>query len=172
MPLFNPTSSLPEWNLVNQSGQAISGSPTWTYSTPVSSVNIVGLGGASDILVIAYGVAVSVSGAATVQVSTNGGSSYYSTSGDYVAVDAAGTAVNTIGASMWGTNSTAARYGQVILQGCNLSGTPKSMAGATPSTTPLRFFIADLANGIDAIRIVGSGGGNLTAGSLYVYKRD
>lgn len=142
---------------------------SWVWSSNVSAVNFTGLAGASEILVFAYGVAVSVSGAATVQVSTNNGSSYYSTSGDYLAIDAAGTAVNTIGASLYGTNSTAARYGQVLLHNPDTPGVPKMMNSFLPSTTPLRIFIADLWNDIDALRVVGSSGGNLTAGRLYVY---
>jgi len=142
---------------------------SWVWSTNVSAVNFIGLAGASEILVVAYAVAVSASGAATVQVGTNNGSSYYSTSGDYLAIDAAGTAVNTIGATLWGTNSTAARYGQVLLHNPDAVGVPKTMNSFLPSTTPLRIFIADLWNDIDALRVVGSAGGNLTAGRLYVY---
>jgi len=144
---------------------------SWVWSTNVSAVNFTGLAGATEFLVVAYGVAVSASGAATIQASTNNGSSYFSTSGDYLAIDSAGTAVNTIGATLWGTNSTAARYGQVLVSNPNLIGVPKTMNSFLPSTTPLRIFIADLLNDIDAFRVVGSTGGNLTAGRLYVYKK-
>lgn len=142
---------------------------SWVWATNVSAVNFTGLAGASEILVVAYGAAVSASGAAMIQVSTNNGSSYYTTSGDYLAIDSAGTSVNTIGATLWGTNSTAARYGQVLLHNPGAAGVPKMMNSFLPSTTPLRIFIADLWNDIDALRVVGSAGGNLTAGRLYVY---
>lgn len=142
---------------------------SWVWATNVSAVNFTGLAGASEILVVAYGVAVSASGAAMIQVSTNNGSSYYTTSGDYLAIDSAGTSVNTIGATLWGTNSVAARFGQVLLHNPDAIGVPKMMNSFLPSTTPLRIFIADLWNDIDALRVVGSAGGNITAGRLYVY---
>lgn len=144
---------------------------SWVWSTNVTEVNFTGFAGSSEILVVAYGVAVSVLGAAMIQVSTNNGSSHYTTSGDYLAIDSAGTAVNTIGATLWGTNTTSARYGQVLMHNPDIPGVPKMMNSFLPSTTPLRIFVADLWNDIDAFRVVGSGGGNITAGRLYVYKK-
>ena len=143
---------------------------SWVWSTNVSEVAFTGLDNASEILVYAHGVAVSVSGAAMVQVSTNGGSSHYTTSGDYLAIAQTGTTANTIGSTFWSTNSTLARYGTVTLLNPTVVG-PKFMPSFPSDSTPLRIFVADLFNAINAIRVVGSAGGNLTAGRLYVYKK-
>lgn len=142
---------------------------SWVWSTNVASVAFTGLAGATEIMIYAHGVAVSVSGAATVQASTNNGSSYFTTSGDYVAISQAGTAANTIGATLWGTNATAARYGSIVIKNPDVSGVPKQMHSFPSDATPLRVFYADLFNAINAIQVVGSAGGNVTAGRLYVY---
>lgn len=141
---------------------------SWVWSTNVASVAFTGLAGATEIMIYAHGVAVSVSGAAMVQVSTNGGSSYYTTSGDYLAIAQTGTAANTIGSTFWSTNSTAARYGTVTILNPTVVG-PKFMPSFPSDSTPLRIFVAELSNPINAIRVVGSAGGNITAGKLYVY---
>lgn len=143
---------------------------SWVWSTNVSEVAFTGIEGATELLIYAHGVAVSVSGAAMAQVSTNGGSSYYTTSGDYLAIAQSGTLANTIGATFWGTNATAARYGTVTFLNPADFG-PKFMPSFPSDATPLRVFVADLFNAINAFRVVGSAGGNLTAGRLYVYKK-
>ncbi len=159
------------WVLVDQSGDPIEvEDASWTWSTNVTEVAFTGLDDASELLVYAHGVAVSVSGAAMVQVSTNGGSSYYTTSGDYLAIAQTGTAANTIGSTFWSTNSTAARYGTVTILNPTVVG-PKFMPSFPSDSTPLRIFVAELSNPINAIRVVGSAGGNITAGKLYVYKK-
>lgn len=159
------------WTLVDQSGDPIEvEEASWTWSTNVTEVAFTGLDNASEILVYAHGVSVSVSGAAMVQVSTNNGSSYYTTSGDYLAIAQTGTVANTIGSTFWSTNSTAARYGTVTLLNPTVVG-PKFMPSFPSDSTPLRIFVADLSSPINAVRVVGSGGGNITAGKLYVYKK-
>lgn len=159
------------WVLVDQSGDPIEvEEASWTWSTNVTEVAFTGLDDASEVLVYAHGVAVSVSGAAMVQVGTNGGSSYYTTSGDYLAIAQTGTAANTIGSTFWSTNSTLARYGTVTILNPTVVG-PKFMPSFPSDSTPLRIFVADLSSPINAIRVVGSAGGNITAGKLYVYKK-
>jgi hypothetical protein len=159
------------WTLVDQSGDPIEvEEASWTWSTNVTEVAFTGLDNASEILVYAHGVAVSVSGAAMVQVSTDGGSSHYTTSGDYLAIAQTGTTANTIGSTFWSTNSTLARYGTVTILNPTVVG-PKFMPSFPSDSTPLRIFVADLSSPINAIRVVGSAGGNITAGKLYVYKK-
>jgi hypothetical protein len=145
---------------------------SWTYSTNVPSVAFTGLVGVSDILVIASGISLSASGSGMVQVSTDNGASYYSASGNYVAISTGtGSIVNTVGSTFWTTNTTGARSGTSLIQGANVTGAPRLMFAPGDSSYPQRLFVADQSNTINAIRIVGTSGGNITAGSISVFTR-
>lgn len=152
------------------------GTGAWTLigsNSPSTSaaVTFTGLAGYTDLMVYAAGVACSVSGTILLQCSTNNGSSYYSASGDYLAIDSAGTTVNTVGASFWSTNSTSARYGLVMVRGINVTGAPKMMWAENVTSTMLRPFVADNANDVDAIQLVPSGGGTMSGGTIYLWGR-
>lgn len=148
-------------------GPAWSLHDSWTWSANVPSVAFTGLDGAQQIEVIADAVVCSVSGVPVVQVSTDGGLNWFSVSGNYKAVDSAGAVANTIGASLAGSNSTAARSGSVMIFAPNVTGAARQML-ASHASSPLRLFTADNANPINAIRVIPSGGGNFTAGSIIV----
>jgi hypothetical protein len=154
------------------SGGAWTLAATWTFSTNVAAVNFTGLAGATDIQVIVQDITQSVSGAALLQVSTDNGSSYFATSGDYKALaNDSGISTNTTGGSFWATVATAARSGVVTIFGANVTGLPRYLLNVGNNSAQQRLFTADTANDIDAVRVIPSGGGNITGGSIYVLKR-
>lgn len=143
---------------------------TWAWSANVAQVDFTGLAGATDILVLCRGITLSLSGIAVLRVSVNNGVSFFATSGDYVSITAAGVESASTGLAMYDTSATAARSGGGIIHGANVTGAPRLMTSPMPVTTQ-RMFVADTANDIDAIRVIPSGGGDITGGSIYVFKR-
>jgi hypothetical protein len=124
--------------------------------------------------VIVRGIAHSVSAAARLQVSTDNGSNYFTTSGNYVGIiNDTGVETNDNGPTFWNTATTAARSGSITIVGANVTGAPRLMLvpNKTLSTQwGQELFVADNANAINAVRVVASSG-NFTAGSIYVFTR-
>lgn len=152
----------PSWTTPTASGWTLFS--TTTISTPVASVEVTGLAGYTEIMIQLSGWTYSTTNAALLQVSTNNGSSYYSASGDYVVVSSAGALTNTVGGTFYTGNTTSARTGTIIIEG-NVAGAPKNLKAMSDS---YRQFIADNANDIDAIKILGVNAGNITAGTMTV----
>lgn len=140
-------------------------------TTAVASVDVTGLAGATDILVITRNLTRSASAADILYVSTNNGASFYNTSGDYIAVtEGAGTEASTTGIGMFTTNTTGARSSSAFIYGANVTGAPRLIMGNGQTTTQQRLFVADTTNPINAVRIAPNTG-NLTAGTVYVFKK-
>lgn len=140
---------------------------TWNWSANVANVDVTGLANYNELLVFALGVS-SASGTGTraIVVSVNNGSTFFTTSGDYIDVALAGTVVNSAFFLNHGTGTNAART--IVGHIKNLKGPVKQsifMAGTT------RYFIASLSD-INAIRLFdGTAAANLSAGEFYVYAR-
>lgn len=139
---------------------------TWTFSANVGNVDVTGLDAYNELMVLARGVSASASGLRQLFLSTNNGSSFYTTSGDYQIVQSDG-AETAITSFVHSTSTSAARTLAVHI--LNLKGAIK--VGEVQNTTGVRtMFVAD-AKDVNAIRLANNAGGNLTAGSLYVYAR-
>jgi hypothetical protein len=164
----------PAWASGGGGGTAWSLAATWSWSTNTTSVPFTGLAGANDIMVIVRGMVHSVSGAARLQVSTDNGTTYFSTSGNYVGiVNDTGLETNDNGPTFWNTATTSARSGSITIFGANATGGPRLMVvpNKTFSTQfSQELFVGDNAHAINAIRVVPSSG-NFTAGSIYVFTR-
>jgi hypothetical protein len=146
------------WTLISTVN--ISGTPT--------QVDFTSLGSYTDIMVLCDSVTSSVSGFRQLLVSTNGGSSYYSTTSDYRAIQGSG-AQNTAAAMMTHTTSgSIARSFSGIIFGINDTGVPKVAISTISNGT---WFIADNANPINALRINNSAGGTLNAGTIHLLGR-
>lgn len=152
------------------SSSGSSGSP-WsivasnTISSPVANVDFTGLGGYTELLVIGIDLVTSVSGFRALRYSVNGGSSYYSTSGDYKDVSAAGVAnANTV-VSSHASAATAARDIRVRLEN-NIAGVPKTSTNQQGNHS--RFDASTSV--VDAIRVLTTAG-NLTSGTIYILGR-
>jgi hypothetical protein len=123
-------------------------------------------------MIVVRNLAQSSSGAAVVHVSTNNGSSYYTTSGDYTFIPvSSGTEGNTTGLGLWITNTTSARAGVVIINGANVTGAPRYCQCLQDSTNGARLFVADNANDIDAVRVTPNAGTWSAGGLIYCFKR-
>jgi hypothetical protein len=145
---------------------------TTVIAAPVANVDFVGLAGATDILVYGVGITMSASDVPILRVSTNNGVSYFSTSGDYIRITPNGVASNaTNGCSLWGATASAARSGGAFIVGANIVGAPRFFMAHPNDSSPGGLFLADNANPINAIRLVGNAAANLTGGTFYVLTR-
>ena len=147
--------SSPGWVLVD----------SWTHSGDVANVDFADLGGYSEIMVVTRQITKSVSGLTSLRVSVDNGSNFFATSGNYVFWQDAGSEGSLTGASLHGTQTTAARSGIAVLRGFNVNGVPKEIR---PTSRALTILFVASTSPLNAIRIYGDGGGNLTGGSIYV----
>jgi hypothetical protein len=139
---------------------------SWTWSAIVPQVDFTGLGGFSELLVIGRGITASVSGTRMVQVSVNNGSTFYSSSGDYITIDAAGNENSGIGFAH-STSSTGAR--SITVHIVNTKGALK--LADMHNNTGIRSLFVGSPSDINAIRVSNSTGGNFTAGSVILLAR-
>jgi hypothetical protein len=119
-----------------------------------------------EIMVIARGVTKASTGTLNVQVSTNNGSSYKATSGDYVEIAADGQETNAAAIVLHTTNATAARSGIATLGGL------KDSARKTGTVANRAVAVSvESTSDITAVKVLGSGGGNLTGGTITLMAR-
>jgi hypothetical protein len=139
---------------------------SWTWTTNVTEVDFTGLGTYNQFIFIARNVTAASSGVRQLLASVNNGSSFYSASGDYQIITPAG--VETAGTGFnHSTASTAARTLALHIQ--NTKGAVK-LCNISNNTGGYTIFTAS-ASDIDALRFNNSAGGNLTAGSAYLFAR-
>jgi hypothetical protein len=119
-----------------------------------------------EIMVVARGVTKAVSGTLNVQVSTNNGSSYKATSGDYVEIAADGQESNASAIVLHATGATAARSGVANLFGLK----ELSRKLGTILNRGVTVSVESTSN-ITAVKVLGSGGGNLTGGTITLMAR-
>lgn len=139
---------------------------SWTFSINVTEVDFTGLGIFSEIMVLARGITKGTTGLIGLRVSSNAGVSFYSASGDYQIL--ASTGIETAGTMLTGhlTNATAARTAIFRLHNFN-------KALIKPCEVPVAATTAIITQAavMDAVRILPSGGGNLTGGTILIYGR-
>lgn len=138
---------------------------SWTWSTNVANVDFTSLGSYDELIVIVRGVSASASGTRLVRVSTDNGATFYSTSGDYITMDNNGVETNSTGFPH-STATTAARSMVVHIR--NTKGAVKS--AILTAQSPVGLFVGS-ASDINAVRVTNTAGGNLTAGSAWIYGR-
>lgn len=163
---------LPAWQLL---GGSYTATGIWDQSNDgtVSSVTFTGLAGAQDVLLIQRLVTQSVSGSSRVRLSDDNGSSYYSTSGNYVLISNLGAESNASdGGLLHDTNATAARSGVMLISSLSLSGVPKVLHSYTrQSGLRTILFVAGSFPAINAVEITPHNGGNFTGGVIYCLAR-
>lgn len=158
------------WALAG-AGQTATGVWDFAVDGAKSNINFTGLAGFSDLLMIARGVTQSVSGLPFGQVSVNNGSSYFTTSGDYVQPSTAGVESNAGSTGgLIDTGATAARSWGMKVLAANaavprlIESTVRPPPGANVS------FIAS-ASAINAWRLGTTGGGTFNGGKVYCLAR-
>lgn len=140
---------------------------SWVYSTNVTEVDFTSGLGFNEIRVFVNGVVLGTTGIRALRVSIDGGSNYLSSSGDYQQIADAGTISNLTSIPFHITNATAARYGEITIRSFNKT----ALKTAERINGTANLYLIPTANALNAIRIFPTGGGNLTAGSIYVFGR-
>lgn len=158
------------WHLLDASGATITSGATWTWASNVANVDVINLGSYTDLMVVARGLTSSSSGNRNILVSVDNGSSFYSSSGDYISITEAGVEANASAMLIHDTASTSARGLTGYILGSGVTGGQKLGLGPGTGANRQRVFVASTSP-VNALRLVPGGGGNLTAGSLYVYGR-
>lgn len=157
-----------EWRLAG-TGQTAAGVYDFAVDGAKANIEFAGLAGAKDIRIIAVGVTKAVSGFLKLVVSTDNGSTFYTTSGDYVTLPTTGISANAADANFHDPAATAARSGVLRIEGADVAGTPKIIEQMNNNDFS-RMFVASTA-AINAIRVFGSAGGNITGGKIYCLVR-
>lgn len=139
---------------------------TWTYSSDVAVVDFKDLGGYDELLVLIRDVTLSVSGQREVVVSIDNGSTFMNSSGDYINIASDGTTANAASAVTHATGSTAARSGTFSVVGMRTAALKFCRNHANNAVR-----LINTTSPLNAIRVKGSGGGNLTGGSIVVLAR-
>lgn len=142
----------------------------WNHSVSGDTafpIEFTGLSG-DEILVEIEGVTKGVSGNFTVQVSTDNGSTWFTTSGDYLDLQTSGSAASTTTLLSAQANATAARSMSLHLIAAGAFDGHR--IAKTNSANPVTAFVASAA-AINAIRVGATGGGNATGGRIRVYTR-
>lgn len=138
---------------------------SWTYSADVANVDFTNLGAYSELMVVGTDISVSASGVRAMQVSVNNGSSFYSTSGDYVAMAATGIPTNFGWVECHDTASAAVRSFIVRMEMCSITSTHKVFT----KTSGLKVKFIASTSPINAIRLYSTAGANLQSGTIHVY---
>jgi Protein of unknown function (DUF2793) len=160
----------PVWGAATSGGGGLSLAWTQVANTnlpaPVANYDVTGLGGYDEILIQIRNVTLSASGIRAIRVSTDGGSTFYSTSGDYVSVPVTGAEVNNDALAFHTTATASART--LIAQIINNQSAANRLCTES-GTAPWNLFTASTLP-IDAIRIYGTAG-NLNGGVITVWAR-
>jgi hypothetical protein len=145
------------WSTIEVWDQAIDGS-----AATVDFLNI----NFDEAMVICRGVTKSVSGTLDLRVSTNNGVSWKFADGEYVLIDAAGTETTLASVRIHDTAATAARSGAITVSG--LQDIAKKMVHAHNRAA---FATVEGTSPISGLRVLPSGGGNLTGGTITLLGR-
>lgn len=154
------------WALAG-TGQTATGVYDFAVDGAKANIDFIGLASFNELLVIARGLSNGTSGGRRLRVSTDNGSTFYSTSGDYITIDPSGVESNTDFFATHSTFTTAPR--DLLAHILNTKGVAK-YCSFQASTSMQSLFLASSSD-INAIRVYNSGGGNMTAGTVRVYAR-
>lgn len=136
---------------------------------PSATVDFTDLAGAGEIMIVTRNTTRSASTVDVLRVSTNNGASFFAGTTDYKSLSTAGVEADSTGAQIIGTNATAARSGQAVVVGCNLSGPPRLIhvygrEGAN------RYFVAS-SDPINAVRVQPTSAATITGGEIWCLTR-
>jgi hypothetical protein len=158
------------WALAG-AGQTATG--VWDFSVDgaKSTLNFTGLSGFTELMIICRNVSMSVAGLPFVRVSTNNGSSYFSTSGDYVAVSTGGVESNSgTSAGLTDFGRTAASTWGVTLSAANTSAPKLIQSHNRPPGSGNVYFVGS-TSAINAWQMGTTGGGTFNGGKCYSLAR-
>jgi hypothetical protein len=140
---------------------------SWTYSTPVANVDFTGLAGYTEVRAVMRQVSGSSGLFQFARVSTNNGSSFMSSAGDYIETATDGTANTITYMPMQPAIGAGAHTGEILITGWNLTA---NKVAQMRHATGIRQYVIPTSSALNALRIADNGG-DLTGGSIYVFAR-
>lgn len=157
------------WTLAG-SGQTATGKWDQSVDGSKSAVDFTGLAGATDIMIVGWQTGQSVSGIPFMRVSVDNGSTWYSSTGNYVAVGPSGVTTNsTTSAGLVDTAATAGISWGAIILGANLAQ-QRLIQSTVRFTAGGAYFVASTSP-INAVRLQSTGAGNFNSGQIYCFIR-
>ncbi len=176
LPVGNIVAASNPTDVLTGSGWAAgTASAAWTFITSqvcagAAQYDFPNLSAYTDIRVVIRAVTQSSTGVVQMRVSTDNGSTFLAASGDYIGVSGSGVTTNTTELAFFATNATAARDGFLLIEGFN--GTQLKTAHATFfSTDSVGYRVIPTTTALNAVRVLTSGAGNLSGGTIYVFGR-
>jgi hypothetical protein len=138
--------------------------------TAQTTVDITGLAGASSIRVLVRNMTQSANAILGLQVSTDNGATWLTASGDYKSINGAGVETNQTSLLFFFGGTTAPRSGEIAIEGCTLTA-PKVARSNFYSTDDVNLRVIPVAAAINAVRVMSTGAGTLSAGTIWVFTR-
>lgn len=153
------------WNLVG-TGQTATG--VWDFAVDGAKANVdfAGFGSYNELLIIIDAVTGSAGTAnRTIHFSTDNGSTFYTTSGNYVSFDTAGVVTNRAAATFLTASASA------LTMTCHLRNTKGAVKSYTSSGQVTNALFRASASDINAIRITSFTADTLNGGKIYLFGR-
>lgn len=153
-----------------------SGSAAWavvatnTISGSPSTISFTGLSAYSDVRVVLVNVVTALSADVLLRVSTDNGSTYKNASGDYVGVSGAGAGTNNT-ELRFGNGGGTGHYGELMIQGFNLSGGPKTSRSVFFSADSVLLRVIPTTTALNALQLSLSSVTTFSSGTIYVIAR-
>lgn len=148
------------WELV--ATQALSGAAQYDFNN---------LSQYTDIRVGFVGATFGSASEPRLRISTDNGATFLSASGDYVSVSGVGAPTNTTEFVFYTGTATAARSGQILIEGINIVNAPKWARATVFSQDNVLQRYAPTNNAVSGVRLFNSAAVNFTGGTAYVYGR-
>lgn len=148
------------WELI--ATQALSGAASYDFAN---------LSQYSDLRVVVSGATCGTSMTFNVRVSIDNGATFLAASGDYISIAGTGAAANTTELVMYSPAATAARSGEILIEGINIVNAPKTSRSNVFATDSINLRLIPTNSQINAIRMMTSNAANFTGGTAYLLGR-
>lgn len=153
----------------------LSSSVAWiliSTATPTSgaTVDFTGLANYSEILVLVLKITLSTNAEVNIQISIDNGSTWKTTSGDYVAVTGGGFETNVTSLRLYDTGAATARTGFLKINNFNVSNAPKVCHANFFASDNIGFRYISTLSPCNALRCLTTGG-TFTGGTIYLLGR-
>lgn len=142
---------------------------SWTWSTNVANVDFTNLGACVELLVIARNIRLGTSGVLAIVLSTDNGTSFFTGASDYEIVPATGVPTTAANLGLYNSAHTSTdRSGAIRVSPINVNSGIKIVERINRAADGPGFFVGSTSP-VNAIRLVPTAGGNITAGTIYVF---
>lgn len=136
-----------------------------------TNYDFIGLSAYNEIRVMLIALTLSATGQIQLRVSTDNGSTFLSTSGDYLGIDANnGTPTSKTEIPFTTSSTAAARYGEILIEGFNMTNA-KFVRSMFFTTNAVGFEVIPTTTALNALRVLNTGAGNMNGGTILVFGR-